>query len=57
MRMPVSAPAWAPFVQRQLSPIVSEEEFSYDSDAERKGRERASATLPYDADTELNIPL
>ena len=38
MRTPVSAPARAPFVQRQLSPIASEQEFTYDSDAEREGR-------------------
>ena len=53
MRTPVSAPARAPFVQRQLSPIESEVEFTYDSDAEREGRDRASAMPPYDADTEL----
>ena len=34
MRTPVSAPTRAPFVQRQLSPIPSEEEFTYDSAAE-----------------------
>ena len=28
-------------------------EFTYDSDAEREGRDRASATPPYNADTEL----
>ena len=53
MCTPVSAPARAPFVQQQLSPIESEQEFTYDSDAEREGGERASATPPYDADTEL----
>ena len=38
MSTPVSAPAQAPFIQPQLSPIASEEEFTYDSDAEREGR-------------------
>ena len=53
MSTPVSAPARAPFVQQQLSSIANEQEFTYDRDAEREGRERASATPPYDADTEL----
>ena len=59
MSTPVSAPARAPFIQQfiqQLSPIASEEEFTYDSDAEREGRHRDSDSPqpPYDADTELN---
>ena len=37
MSMPVSTPARAPFIQQQLSPIASEQEFTYDSDAEREG--------------------
>ena len=53
MRTPVSAPTRAPFVQQQLSPISSEEEFTYDSAVERKGLDCASNPPPYDADTEL----
>ena len=36
MSTPDSAPARAPFIQQQLSPIASEQEFTYDSDAERE---------------------
>ena len=54
-REPVSTPARAPFIQQQLSPIASEQEFTYDSDAKREGRQRESDSPPppYDADTEL----
>ena len=55
MSTPVSAPTQSPFIQPLLSPIASEEEFTYDSDAEREGRHRDSDSPlpPYDADTEL----
>ena len=53
MGTPVSALPRAPFVQRQLSPIPSEEEYTYDSAAERQGLDRASYPPPYNADTEL----
>ena len=55
MSTPVSAPARAPFIQQQLSPTASEQEFTYDSDAEREGRQHNSDSQPppYDADTEL----
>ena len=57
MSTPVSAPAQSPpsVRQTQLSPIASEEEYTYDSDAEWEARRRGSDSPPppYDADTEM----